>query len=345
MRSPCRFFTRLPHNPGSPPRLRGIPRLLVAAPFDVRFTPAPAGNTGHAKVILEHVRVHPRACGEYALSPNRLNSSAGSPPRLRGIRGHRAVTVQPQRFTPAPAGNTSVRISGLLLMAVHPRACGEYRADRGERRDHIGSPPRLRGIRSSARFTVTTKGFTPAPAGNTPWGQGRLEHMAVHPRACGEYSWLYGCRLETFGSPPRLRGIPRAPLDQRRGSRFTPAPAGNTTSCPIAVTTPAVHPRACGEYDRGRSQQVFAAGSPPRLRGIRVGYPLPSGKTRFTPAPAGNTHRNVYMFRRQSTGFLLNFPESDPPPLYFHAPSLGCVPASGPPHRPVCERCHRVIEW
>ncbi len=91
---------------GSPPRLRGIRLLADLLPPALRFTPAPAGNTGERSARASLSPVHPRACGEYWRPANWSPERSGSPPRLRGIRQRDRRERRRGRFTPAPAGNT-----------------------------------------------------------------------------------------------------------------------------------------------------------------------------------------------------------------------------------------------
>jgi len=92
--------------------------------------------------------------------------------------------------------------------------------------------------------------FIPAGAGNTRTPSFPLASHPVHPRGCGEYAG---------------RAHRRVP-----GPRFIPAGAGNTPRWPRSQRPLAVHPRGCGEYVRWRCCSTRAAGSSPRVRGIRV---------------------------------------------------------------------------
>ncbi|EFH10695.1 hypothetical protein HMPREF0731_3080 [Pseudoroseomonas cervicalis ATCC 49957] len=90
--------------------------------------------------------------------------------------------------------------------------------------------------------------FIPAPAGNTALGMPGTQATPVHPRACGEHSHGAPRQRRQSGSSPRLRGT-QAPGRRRPVRiRFIPAPAGNTRCLQSPASTPAVHPRACGEH-------------------------------------------------------------------------------------------------
>ena len=111
---------------GSSPRLRGTRHLSIHRIMELRFIPAPAGNTHHARPAPGAASVHPRACGEHHSRRRFVDFSFGSSPRLRGTlwRGLRLRWLW--RFIPAPAGNTRLRSWCLTLHTVHPRACGEH---------------------------------------------------------------------------------------------------------------------------------------------------------------------------------------------------------------------------
>ena len=72
--------------------------------------------------------------------------------------------------------------------------------------------------------------------------------------------------------------------------RFIPAHAGNRLSqrsLPAKVT---VHPRACGEQEKGKRTQLKSAGSSPRMRGTVVAQSQVTERRRFIPAQAGKLH-------------------------------------------------------
>ena len=114
-------------------------------------------------------------------------------------------------------------------------------------------------------------------------------HIAVHPHACGEYARRAGNCAKPLGSPPRVWGIPTAPLPPRRNGRFTPTRVGNTRMqlSPRQVTT--VHPHACGEYESSPVSVPALRGSPPRVWGILFGFIPRLPVRRFTPTRVGNT--------------------------------------------------------
>ena len=110
---------------GSSPRLRGTVHVARVLYWEVRFIPAPAGNSWPWYLTCGSPPVHPRACGEQSeLNTSRL-SRIGSSPRLRGTAKAWAANLSDSRFIPAPAGNSLNQGSENQDTAVHPRACGE----------------------------------------------------------------------------------------------------------------------------------------------------------------------------------------------------------------------------
>ena len=92
------------------------------------------------------------------------------------------------------------------------------------------------------------------------------------------------------GSSPRVRGTLRHRRAHGLGLRFIPACAGNSAWSTRKPTSPAVHPRVCGELWRQRFCRPLMTGSSPRVRGTRaVALALAVSDRRFIPACAGNS--------------------------------------------------------
>ena len=91
---------------GSSPRLRGTRRLGCSARAQLRFIPAPAGNSLRTLFARRPVPVHPRACGELSFFAHVFSCRYGSSPRLRGTLFLCSRLLLPLRFIPAPAGNS-----------------------------------------------------------------------------------------------------------------------------------------------------------------------------------------------------------------------------------------------
>ena len=173
-----------------------------------RFIPAGAGNTDFSIDLFPLVSVHPRGCGEHALSVNGTTISTGSSPRVRGTPTPYSGCYCLSRFIPAGAGNTPAGDKLQSFPPVHPRGCGEH-----ARRRRCGLLPRR---------------FIPAGAGNT--------HSNCSAN-CSER-----------GSSPRVRGTPLALHIRLRQRRFIPAGAGNTREAIKRGRPVTVHPRGCGEH-------------------------------------------------------------------------------------------------
>ena len=147
----------------------------------------------------------------------------------------------------------------------------------------------MRGIPIGGCSPGKNHGITPAHAGNTLPVHHLTEARWDHPRACGEYRRHAACRRGDVGSPPRMRGIPRHPLQSRIGFGITPAHAGNTSRSILPKPESGDHPRACGEYRSAGQPASTRRGSPPRMRGIlfcQISIRIHVG---ITPAHAGNT--------------------------------------------------------
>ena len=90
-----------------------------------RFIPAHAGNRTRGEYRKLVALVHPRACGEQTLNPERTCHECGSSPRMRGTVAAALFGVMCGRFIPAHAGNSLAMADMARNEAVHPRACGE----------------------------------------------------------------------------------------------------------------------------------------------------------------------------------------------------------------------------
>ena len=112
-------------NSGSPPRMRGKPRVPLVKNFFPRITPAHAGKTFHKGIFCQFLTDHPRACGENLVRVVIDNLQNGSPPRMRGKLLNNQTTSTKTRITPAHAGKTCAPKRPLRPRPDHPRACGE----------------------------------------------------------------------------------------------------------------------------------------------------------------------------------------------------------------------------
>ncbi len=86
-----------------------------------------------------------------------------------------------------------------------------------------------------------------------------------------------------------MRGKPHRGNDHRGSHGITPAHAGKTSEKSQKSLFYGDHPRACGENVSAYSSTTRIAGSPPRMRGKRVGKDHEAGLCGITPAHAGKT--------------------------------------------------------
>ena len=261
--------SRLTHETGSSPRVRGTPTNNRCVSTFLRFIPAGAGNTSTNTSMSCLSSVHPRGCGEH-ITQARLNASEhGSSPRVRGTQPLALPVSTGVRFIPAGAGNTRP------TMMLKPSA--------------NGSSPRVRGTHRKAQHQTLEHRFIPAGAGNTTFSRAAAARPAVHPRGCGEH--VAGRYVPTHrrGSSPRVRGTPALASFGRRVVRFIPAGAGNTPASAAWACWRTVHPRGCGEHLRQELLDNHRCGSSPRVRGTPTVYHGGGRRWRFIPAGAGNT--------------------------------------------------------
>ena len=101
---------RLPsaHRQGSPPRVRGKPRIRHWERHCIGITPACAGKTAYDPQRRSRRADHPRVCGENRVVLREQHERLGSPPRVRGKHDLPVYILDAGRITPACAGKTKV---------------------------------------------------------------------------------------------------------------------------------------------------------------------------------------------------------------------------------------------
>ena len=208
---------------------------------------------------------------------------------MRGKLCQHILNQAPLRITPAHAGKTRRLLPDTSFRLDHPRACGENFHPRPGATQHLGSPPRMRGKPLPGRALDIAGRITPAHAGKTRSMTLRTWRAADHPRACGENNENADQARPTYGSPPRMRGKLRGRDGRAAVPRITPAHAGKTQPISCSRAARADHPRACGENEKDVLAYKGKRGSPPRMRGKRVGQHIYRGFERITPAHAGKT--------------------------------------------------------
>ena len=254
---------------GSSPRMRGTPGLPVEMRHMPRFIPAYAGNASATGTIRPANSVHPRVCGERAVSVPAFLGTDGSSPRMRGTRRRSCASRRGGRFIPAYAGNACMCVRPVRMPSVHPRVCGE--------RTPAGPGYQRRSMR-----------FIPAYAGNAALNPVDESGRSVHPRVCGERSGVGVDLTYSAGSSPRMRGTPGCSNPSTTGERFIPAYAGNAAGRSKFDMNFTVHPRVCGERGGTSRSGVGPSGSSPRMRGTHVEDEVAGELRRFIPAYAGN---------------------------------------------------------
>ena len=148
--------------------MRGTRIVKPRFSHEHRFIPAHAGNTYRHIAVAGVTAVHPRPCGEHRnISPSPVRSHGSSPP-MRGTLTLAHFSNQIIRFIPAHAGNTFFSFSVFLLLAVHPRPCGEHYQQVVHIYPDPGSSPPMRGTRLFLSTIAIFDRFIPAHAGNTP---------------------------------------------------------------------------------------------------------------------------------------------------------------------------------
>jgi len=175
---------------GSSPRVRGTERFTIDSAAQERFIPACAGNSHGGPGPRIRTAVHPRVCGEQNMATVGRNVHFGSSPRVRGTDVEMLVRSLDNRFIPACAGNRPPRRESRPGPSVHPRVCGEQQIGSRTGIAHCGSSPRVRGT--------------------------ACKKKVVNP-------------LDN-GSSPRVRGTGHVRAASRRGIRFIPACAGNSSA-------------------------------------------------------------------------------------------------------------------
>ncbi len=152
---------------GSPPRVRGLLRLLPDRRRPDRITPACAGTTTAERRSPNEAQDHPRVCGDYLCAMASSARQAGSPPRVRGLLAEMPEFCTSTGITPACAGTTIFPVDVFAGLEDHPRVCGDYNTPFRLLPWQVGSPPRVRGLPRRDPIASHQPGITPACAGTT----------------------------------------------------------------------------------------------------------------------------------------------------------------------------------
>ena len=226
-------------------------------------------------------------CGEKRHGPEPCQSTAGSPPRVRGKVQSLCKNLERVGITPAYAGKRQERSSYRTNRRDHPRVCGEKSFTRLSYCSAGGSPPRVRGKVPVCCPEHRKVRITPAYAGKRDLVISESGDIEDHPRVCGEKPQMYAPKKWMKGSPPRVRGKERTVPEQRSGNGITPACAGKSSASSSSVHRSRDHPRVCGEKRKTGAVPAPLPGSPPRMRGKGEEGLRRCLSERITPAYAG----------------------------------------------------------
>ncbi len=171
--------------------------------------------------------VHPRACGERAVTSVCFEFVDGASPRMRGTVTLDEAGAEGVRCIPAHAGNGSSLPRSVCRLPVHPRACGERSTCARGGLARIGASPRMRGTGRLGMPVRAASRCIPAHAGNGFTSASGCTGSTVHPRACGERDAQRHLHGFVNGASPRMRGTARLRSGRWSGRRCIPAHAGN----------------------------------------------------------------------------------------------------------------------
>ena len=252
---------------GPSPRVRGSRRRDADAGAEPGSIPACAGKPRTAAARIKPFRVHPRVCGEAAVTVAGRVTDRGPSPRVRGSPGRRLRAIRISGSIPACAGKPDGFAVRPSRRRVHPRVCGEALPAAAPAEPSQGPSPRVRGSRRSLPAPPCRAGSIPACAGKPSPGGARPTACRVHPRVCGEADDERQDGRGYQGPSPRVRGSRRRRqlLDGRQGS--IPACAGKPPDMDCDLCGARVHPRVCGEAREALAGSPLVGGPSPRVRG------------------------------------------------------------------------------
>ena len=246
------WWVRSAHQrPGPSPRVRGSPRVAAHGGASAGSIPACAGKPASPWPAASPCRVHPRVCGEAIRQRWPGADEPGPSPRVRGSLYWDDLEYAGEGSIPACAGKPSRAGRRWQTWRVHPRVCGEAPYVVAGNESLNGPSPRVRGSRRGALGQPRRPRSIPACAGKPPESASRSGPRQVHPRVCGEASWVYGRLQLRKGPSPRVRGSRRTAAGGRQPPGSIPACAGKPDGQHVAAGQCRVHPRVCGEARTG----------------------------------------------------------------------------------------------
>ena len=272
---------------GPSPRVRGnLTAALVAFPGGGSI-PACAGKPRSPRRRASASRVHPRVCGETAPRMPVSSVDAGPSPRVRGNLRPGGAARLVERSIPACAGKPEAARRRRRELRVHPRVCGETRAEDGSTMWSSGPSPRVRGNPDRTAGTSSRRGSIPACAGKPTGGCWPRSTRWVHPRVCGETRRRSSGVRIVSGPSPRVRGNRPRSADSAPSRGSIPACAGKPWRMRATRLLPGVHPRVCGETAPAPGAHPRHGGPSPRVRGNQRHRVLRKRRQGSIPACAG----------------------------------------------------------
>ena len=193
------------------------------------------------------------------------------------------------RFIPAGAGNTILRIKPPRDCTVYPRWRGEHGAGTPDDGVGIGLSPLAWGTRDINLRLNAQQRFIPAGAGNTRKNELDAAVASVYPRWRGEHAAKNISCCIAIGLSPLARGTLRRRVPTKVYMRFIPAGAGNTPNAKFFLAITSVYPRWRGEHSMKPSSRFRKSGLSPLARGTHATSQFKCAVCRFIPAGAGNT--------------------------------------------------------
>ena len=254
---------------GLSPRVRGNLAANGIYAAGTGSIPACAGEPFTREAEWPLSKVYPRVCGGTEIGQLCRFYAGGLSPRVRGNLRRGRWFALPAGSIPACAGEPSPGLPAGWWPRVYPRVCGGTWSDQTITMAGEGLSPRVRGNLGRSIYVQRILRSIPACAGEPVAPNPRRGLRRVYPRVCGGTTGAVPpCRYGR-GLSPRVRGNLPAHHDRAKEWRSIPACAGEPRRvCPTPRRSP-VYPRVCGGTSLIRTEQGWAEGLSPRVRGNR----------------------------------------------------------------------------
>ncbi len=193
-----------------------------------RSTPTRVGKTSVDSPFMTSLAVHPHACGENTYHAFSVAQPSSPPPRVWGKLFAPVDTGALRRSTPTRVGKTWSICHSILVVKVHPHACGENVNSPAPDFSSRGPPPRVWGKQKNSGSKYAAKWSTPTRVGKTGLSRKLMISTVLHPHACGE-NGVAGSFVPYWGGPPpRVWGKLVTISLQAQSRRSTPTRVGKT---------------------------------------------------------------------------------------------------------------------